>query len=83
MPGFPGTWDGLRDCQDTFSLRVLDAPYVWHYFYDQSGGIDYGFDESEVIALAFKDPSFEPAAGTELHTALVNLGLSTAQDLRI
>ena len=79
---FPGTWDGLRDCQDTFSLRVLDAPYVWHYFFDQSGGIDYGFDESEVIALAFIDPSFEPAAGTELHTALGNLGLSTAQDLR-
>ena len=79
---FPGTWDGLRDCQDTFSLRVLDAPYVWHYFFDQSGGIDYGFDESEVIALAFIDPSFEPAAGTEMHTALGNLGLSTAQDLR-
>ena len=79
----PGTWDGLRgtDCQDTFSMKILHVPYAWHYFYD-IGGDDYGFDESEVIGLAFNDPSFEPAAGTELHTALGNLGLSTAQDIR-
>ena len=80
----PSDWDGLpgTDCHDTFRISVLDVPYAWHYFYDETGGIDYGKDESEVIGLAFNDPSFEPAAGTELHTALGNLGLSTAQDIR-
>ena len=80
----PSDRDGLRgtDCHDTFSPRLRYDPYAWHYFYDETGGIDYGKDESEVIGLAFKDPSFEPAAGTELHTALGNLGLSTAQDIR-
>ena len=80
----PSDWDGLpgTDCHDTFRIAVLRVPYAWHYFYDVTGGEDYGKDESEVIGLAFKDPSFEPVRGTELHTALVNLGLSTAQDIR-
>ena len=80
----PGTWGGLRgtDCHNTFRISFMSAPYAWHYFYDETGGIDYGYDESEVIGLAFKEPSFEPASGTELHAALVNLGLSTAQDIR-
>ena len=80
----PSGWDGLRgtDCQDTFSMKILHVPYAWHYFYDVDGGQDYGIDESKVIGLAFKDPSFEPERGTELHTALINLGLSTAQDIR-
>ena len=80
----PGDWDGLpgTDCHDTFRTSVLSVPYAWHAFYDETGGVDYGKDESEVIGLAFKDSSFEPARGTELHTALINLGLSTAQDIR-
>ena len=80
----PGDWDGLpgTDCHDTFRIPVLRVPYAWHYFYDVTGGVDCGKDESEVIGLAFKDPSFEPRRGTELHTALINLGLSTAQDIR-
>ncbi len=80
----PGDWDGLpgTDCHDTFRTSVLSVPYAWHAFYDETGGVDYGKDESEVIGLAFKNSSFEPARGTELHTALINLGLSTAQDIR-
>ena len=80
----PSGRDGLRgtDCHDTFSPKIYNPAYAWHFHYDRTGGADYGKDESEVIGLAFKDPSFEPARGTEMHTALVNLGLSTAQDIR-
>ena len=80
----PGTWEGLRgtNCHDTFSPKIYNPAYAWHFTYDRTGGVTYGTDESEVIGLAFKDPSFEPVRGTELHTALVNLGLSTAQDIR-
>ena len=80
----PEAWEGLRgtDCHDTFSPKIRNVPYAWHFYYDITGGVSYGYDESEVIGLAFKDPTFEPARGTELHTALINLGLSTAQDIR-
>ena len=80
----PETWDGLSgtDCHDTFRTKILREPYAWHYFYDVAGGEDYGYDESEVIGRTIKDPSYEPAAGTELHVALTNLGLSSAQDIR-
>ena len=80
----PETWEGLpgTDCHDTFSPKIYNPAYAWHFTYDRTGGVSYGYDESEVIGLAFKDPTFEPARGTELHTALINLGLSTAQDIR-
>ena len=80
----PSDWEGLRgtDCHETFSPKIRNVPYAWHYFYDVATGEDYGFDESKVIGLTLKDPSFEPERGTELHTALINLGLSTAQDIR-
>ena len=81
----PSDWDGLpgTDCHDTFSPRLPEVAYAWHFIYDTASGGDYGFDESRIIAMAFnRDFTFEPVRGTKFHTALGNLGLSTLQDIR-
>ena len=80
----PGTWDGLNgtECHNTFDIRIWSRSFRWHDAYDSYGGLDYGYDESEVIGRALKDPSYEPLRGTKLHTALTNLGLTSAQDIR-
>ena len=80
----PSTWDGLTGtaCHDTFDIRIWSPSFGWADEYEFTGGIDYGYNESEVIGRALKDPSYEPLRGTKLHTALTNLGLTTAQDIR-
>ena len=80
----PGTWDGLKgtECHNTFEIRIWSRSFRWHDAYDSYGGLDYGYDENEVIGRALKDPSYEPLRGTKLHTALTNLGLTSAQDIR-
>ncbi len=37
----PGTWEGLlgTDCHDTFSPKIQDPAYAWHFTYDRTGGV--------------------------------------------
>ena len=79
----PSTWRGLPDtaCHDTFRYSADDPPQ-WNYWYLLTGYHIALPHESAVIAAALGNPSYEPAAGTPKHTALANLGLTSAQDIR-
>ncbi len=80
----PSTWDGITatECNNTLRYPVIDDPPAWDYWYNIHGGHFVLPEESWVIAEALKNPSFEPASGTVEHTAITNLGLTSAQDIR-
>ena len=79
----PGTWDGITatECNNTLRNPIRTDPTSWDYWWGLAGAHFVLAEESWVIAEALQNPSYK-ATGVHERTALANLGLTTAQDIR-
>lgn len=78
----PSTRKGLRatTCHGTFQVEMYLTPTSSKFSWNLVRAYHTAHDK--VIAMALQDPTWEPTPGTDLHDALANLGVSSAQDIR-